>query len=63
LAELNGFEHAPIVLVCRTDKRSAAAARTLRAAGFTQISVLRHGMEQWNEAGLPVEGRAVVTAE
>jgi hypothetical protein len=46
------------VLVCRTDKRSATAARTLRAAGFTQVNVLRRGMEQWNETGLPVEARA-----
>jgi rhodanese-related sulfurtransferase len=62
LAELSGLEGSPIVLVCRTDKRSAAAARTLRAAGFSQVNVLRQGMEQWNAAGLPVEGRAVVTA-
>src|SRR5215472_18280749 len=59
LAELAGLEQAPLVLVCRTDKRSATAARTLRAAGFTQVSVLRRGMEQWTDAGLPVEGRAV----
>lgn len=59
--ELAGLERGPIVLVCRTDKRSAAAAQTLRAAGFTQVSVLRRGMEQWNEAGLPVEGRTVNT--
>jgi rhodanese-related sulfurtransferase len=58
LGELAGLERAPIVLVCRTDKRSATAARTLRAAGFTQVNVLRHGMEQWNETGLPVEARA-----
>jgi len=56
LAELAALERGPIVLVCRTDKRSAAAARTLRAAGFTEVNVLRRGMEQWNEAGLPVEG-------
>jgi rhodanese-related sulfurtransferase len=31
------------------------AARTLRAAGFTKLNVLRRGMEQWNETGLPVE--------
>jgi uncharacterized membrane protein YdjX (TVP38/TMEM64 family)/rhodanese-related sulfurtransferase len=54
LAEL---ERAPLVIVCRTDKRSATAARALRAAGFKQVSVLRHGMEQWNAAGLPVAGR------
>jgi uncharacterized membrane protein YdjX (TVP38/TMEM64 family)/rhodanese-related sulfurtransferase len=62
LAELTGLEQAPIVLVCRTDKRSAAAARTLRSTGFAQVSVLRRGMEQWNEVGLPVEGRAVEAA-
>jgi rhodanese-related sulfurtransferase/membrane protein DedA with SNARE-associated domain len=62
LAEIAGLERTPIVLVCRTDKRSAAAARTLRAADFAQVSVLRRGMEQWNEAGLPVEGRAVEAA-
>jgi uncharacterized membrane protein YdjX (TVP38/TMEM64 family)/rhodanese-related sulfurtransferase len=59
LAELSGLEGSPIVLVCRTDKRSAAAARTLRAAGFSQVNVLRQGMERWNEAGLPVADRIV----
>lgn len=54
LAELAGLEQAPIILVCRTDKRSAAAARTLHAAGFRQVSILRRGMERWNEAGLPI---------
>ena len=62
LAELAGLERAPVVLVCRTDKRSAAAARNLHTAGFTQVTVLRRGMEQWSEAGLPVEGRAVGTS-
>ena len=59
LGELAGLEQGAIVLVCRTDKRSATAARTLRAAGFTQVDVLRRGMEQWNETGLPVEARAI----
>jgi rhodanese-related sulfurtransferase len=61
LGELAGLERGPIVLVCRTDKRSATAARTLRAAGFTQIDVLRRGMEQWKEIGLPVEARAAAS--
>src|ERR1700730_17480169 len=59
IAELGGLERTPIILVCRTDKRSATAAQTLSAAGFTQISVLRQGMEQWNAAGLPIEERLV----
>jgi uncharacterized membrane protein YdjX (TVP38/TMEM64 family)/rhodanese-related sulfurtransferase len=58
LTEISGLEREPIVLVCRTDKRSAAAAQILQAAGFTQINVLRRGMEQWNDDGLSVEGRA-----
>jgi rhodanese-related sulfurtransferase len=62
LPELAGLEGEPIVLVCRTDRRSAAAAQTLRAAGFAQVSVLRRGMEQWNKAGLPVEDRSVSAA-
>lgn len=62
LSELAGLERAPLVLVCRTDKRSATAAQTLRAAGFTQVNVLRRGMEQWNEAGMPVQGRTAVAA-
>jgi uncharacterized membrane protein YdjX (TVP38/TMEM64 family)/rhodanese-related sulfurtransferase len=60
LAELAGLERLPLVLVCRTDRRSATAARALRRAGFTQVSVLRRGMQQWNQAGLPVKGRAAV---
>jgi rhodanese-related sulfurtransferase len=57
LSELAGLENEMVVLVCRTDKRSAAAARTLTDAGFTKIRVLRRGMEQWNQEGLPVEAR------
>jgi uncharacterized membrane protein YdjX (TVP38/TMEM64 family)/rhodanese-related sulfurtransferase len=55
LAELAGLERASLVLVCRTDKRSATAARLLREAGFANVAVLRSGMEQWNTEGLTVE--------
>lgn len=54
LSELSGLERKPIALVCRTDKRSKAAAQTLRAAGFTQTQILRRGMEQWNVNDIPV---------
>lgn len=62
VSELAGLEREPIILVCRTDKRSAAAAQTLRDAGFTRIGVLRRGMVQWNEAGLSVERRPIEAA-
>ncbi len=43
----------PIVVVCKTDRRSAIAASQLRAAGAAEVSVLRGGMETWNRLGLP----------
>jgi rhodanese-related sulfurtransferase len=54
-SELAGLERTSLVLVCRTDKRSATAARLLHEAGFAHVVVLRSGMEQWNKEGLPVE--------
>ena len=58
LMEINALKDRPVILVCRTDKRSAAAAMLLRDAGFREVGVLRGGMEQWNQKGLPVEPRA-----
>lgn len=55
--ELGAQTEIPIVLVCRTDKRSASAAALLDAAGFRDVCVLRGGMVRWNEAGLPLESR------
>lgn len=43
-----------IVVVCRTDKRSAKAAELLANAGYREIKVLEGGMEQWNRLGFPV---------
>ena len=39
-------ERRPLVLVCHTDRRSAAAAQLARAGG-TDIRVLRGGMVGW----------------
>jgi len=57
-AQTASIKKAPVVLVCRTDKRSVKAAQVLRAAGFAQVGVLRSGMERWNEEGFPVQGQA-----
>jgi rhodanese-related sulfurtransferase len=57
LMEINALKNRPVVLVCRTDRRSATAATLLRDAGFRDVGVLRGGMEQWNEKGLSVERR------
>jgi len=51
LDEIDSQRNAPVILVCRTDKRSADAAASLRAAGFRDVRVLRGGMERWNTLG------------
>jgi uncharacterized membrane protein YdjX (TVP38/TMEM64 family)/rhodanese-related sulfurtransferase len=55
--ELASLTEKPVILVCRTDKRSASAAAFLDDAGFRDVAVLRGGMVRWNEAGLPVASR------
>ena len=58
LMEINALKDKPVILVCRTDKRSANGAALLRDAGFRNLRVLRGGMERWNQNSLPIEGRA-----
>jgi rhodanese-related sulfurtransferase len=45
----------PVVLVCRTGKRSAQARVALAAAGFEEASELAGGVLAWQEAGLPLD--------
>jgi rhodanese-related sulfurtransferase len=42
----------PILVVCRSGRRSAAAAERLARRGFTRIHNLAGGMLAWNAAGL-----------
>ena len=45
----------PIVLVCKTDRRSARAAAELLAAGLRDVAVLRGGTDGWHARGLALE--------
>ncbi len=42
----------PIVLVCRSGRRSRRAAAVLRGLGFSDIRVMEGGMQAWESAGL-----------
>ena len=42
----------PIVLVCRTGRRSRRAANQLAQAGYHNVTVLQGGMLAWENAGL-----------
>lgn len=55
LSSLQAEKDKPIVIVCLTEKRSLMAEQILGQAGFTDLSVLRGGMEAWNSKGYPVE--------
>ena len=52
---LHAVKHKPIVIVCQTEMRSLKAGQILARAGFTDLAVLRGGMEAWNHKGHPVE--------
>jgi hydroxyacylglutathione hydrolase len=45
----------PIVVHCRTDRRSAIAASILQAGGAKEVINLTGGIREWARAGLPVE--------
>jgi rhodanese-related sulfurtransferase len=45
----------PVILVCKTDRRSAKAAEALRNAGLQDVAVLRGGTDGWHQQGLPLD--------
>lgn len=57
LKKLEKNKSKPIIAVCKSGSRSAAACRSLRKAGFEQVFNLRGGMMAWESANLPVKRR------
>ncbi len=55
LAELDGYGERPLAIVCRTDRRSAQAARLLARRGFADVHIVRGGITAWSRVGYPVE--------
>ena len=52
--ELDKYRERPIVVVCRTDRRSTQAAQQLTHAGFADVHVVRGGMMEWSRAAFPL---------
>ncbi|MCB2100376.1 MAG: rhodanese-like domain-containing protein [Rhodobacterales bacterium] len=50
LAELKGV---PVYVHCRTENRSARAAKMLKKAGFTDLSVMMGGIVRWQKEKHP----------
>jgi uncharacterized membrane protein YdjX (TVP38/TMEM64 family)/rhodanese-related sulfurtransferase len=53
--QLGDWMERPLAILCRTDVRSAKAARLLVAKGFADVHVVKGGMVEWNARGWPVE--------
>jgi uncharacterized membrane protein YdjX (TVP38/TMEM64 family) len=54
LTELGDDPEVPILVICRTDRRSNQAARQLAGNGFSQIRVVQGGMTAWLDKGWSV---------
>ena len=55
IGELERNRAQPIVVMCRSGQRSAAACVLLGKHGFAQAYNLTGGVQAWQKAGLPLE--------
>ena len=53
-ATVEKYKSSPIIVVCAMGMTANKAAQNLLKAGFTQVNVLKGGMQSWTGANLPV---------
>jgi rhodanese-related sulfurtransferase len=53
--DFSKFKDKPVIVTCRNNARSGAAARLLKSKGFTNVNLLAGGFTAWQSANLPVE--------
>jgi len=54
LQEITTHKDKPVLVVCRSGRRSAQAVSILQDAGYSQVSNVSGGMNAWEDAGLTV---------
>ncbi len=54
MQELSEYKDKPIVVMCRSGRRSANAVAILQKAGFSQVSNIKGGITAWANDGLDV---------
>lgn len=52
LKEIEAYKDKPIVVMCRSGRRSAKAVSILQAAGYTKASNVSGGIQTWEKEGL-----------
>lgn len=55
VGELDKFKDTPLILVCQSGGRTAAACKKLEGLGFNRVHSLDGGINAWREAGLPLK--------
>ena len=54
LPEIAAYKDKPVVVMCRSGRRSAMAVAQLKEAGYTQVSNVKGGIQAWEHDGLEV---------
>ena len=54
ISEIDSYRDKPVVVMCRSGRRSAKAVEELKDAGFTQVSNMKGGITAWEKDGLEV---------
>lgn len=54
LPEIATYKDKPIVVMCRSGRRSAKAVELLKEAGYSNVSNLAGGIQDWEKDGLEV---------
>ena len=55
LSEIENYQEKTVMIICRTDRRSAKAAQILTKHGFADVHIIRNGMTAWHEAGYEID--------
>lgn len=54
MQEISAYKDKPIVVICRSGRRSAKAVDLLRESGYSNVSNIAGGMNGWESDGLEV---------
>lgn len=54
MQEISAYKDKPIVVICRSGRRSAKAVELLKEAGYSNVSNIAGGIQGWESDGLEV---------